>query len=116
MEPWQRVEALCEHLLAGEMDAVEAAISPADDSAPGPEPEPMPAPTCGRCGAAMVLGYVPDHAHGTRSQMATWYPGPPRCTWLLHRPELPPMGPCYEVVAYRCPTCGRLELYASKPA
>lgn len=68
------------------------------------------AETCLRCAGPMVEGYLLD---GTDSgfRVGQWVEGPPQKTWLGLKTK--GRGK-YPVVAYRCETCGRLELYATE--
>lgn len=67
-------------------------------------------PQCRDCGKAMDPGYLLDHTHGGYTQ-ATWIEGLPekgrifRMLKIRGRRNL-------QALAYRCPRCGRLEMYA----
>ena len=68
-------------------------------------------PACGRCGIALERGFVLDTTYGGFTN-AKWVEGAPRKGfWMMGflllsgRRRIP-------VVAYRCPQCGWLDLYA----
>ena len=64
---------------------------------------------CPKCRSGMEQGFVLDNTHGVRV-VSRWVPGAPRKSfWVgtaLPDEELVPIG------AYRCTSCGYLELYA----
>ena len=67
-------------------------------------------PKCPKCATLMEEGHVPDVAHSQVLE-SSWAPGEAqrrRFFWGIRydRDELIPMS------AYRCPTCGYVELYA----
>ena len=67
-------------------------------------------PQCSRCGKAMSRGHVPDVGHGMVLQ-ASWAPGEAEPRRFIggiryRSEELIPLS------AYRCPSCGVVELYA----
>ena len=64
--------------------------------------------TCSRCGGALSPGFIEDTGQGARGR-ARWIPG---------ELELGPLGGTrkwgkdrYDIDAYRCDRCGRLELF-----
>ena len=64
---------------------------------------------CPKCGRGMEQGFVLDNSHGTRI-VSQWVAGAPlKSFWLgtkVPNDKLLPIG------AYRCSSCGYLELYA----
>ena len=68
-------------------------------------------PTCSPCDVAMTLGHIPDFAHGTILQ-ESWIEGPPEKAGWFGRLNTREKNR-YAITAYRCPKCGRLELYAT---
>jgi hypothetical protein len=63
---------------------------------------------CGPCGVAMVEGWILDLKHSNLPRQATWVEGPPEKGWFYLRTNKKQ----FAVTAYRCPKCGRLDLYA----
>ena len=66
--------------------------------------------TCPKCGKAMQRGHLPDVAHGQVLQ-GTWASGDPEPRTFIggikwKRKEQVPL------TAYRCTSCGFVELYA----
>jgi hypothetical protein len=67
-------------------------------------------PVCPKCDKAMDRGHVPDVAHGQVLQ-SNWAPGEPASRRFFggikfdYDSQLP-------LIAYRCPKCGYVELYA----
>lgn len=68
------------------------------------------APTCLRCGGAMVEGFVTDFAHGN-VLVARWLEGKPVSGWFR---EVRPDKSVHQrkTRTYRCEQCGLLEWYA----
>jgi Domain of unknown function (DUF6487) len=70
-------------------------------------------PVCPKCDKPMECGHVPDIGHG-QILPSSWAPGAPAWRRFLR-------GIKYDadkqmpLIAYRCPTCGYVELYA-RPA
>jgi hypothetical protein len=67
-------------------------------------------PQCPKCDKTMERGHVPDNGYGVVLQ-SSWAPGDPIARRFIggikYRPDdLIPM------TAYRCPSCGLVELYA----
>ena len=65
---------------------------------------------CGKCGALLEEGFVPDYGHLQVPQPVTWVEGKPQSsiwtgTKIGNRRQL-------EVAAYRCTSCGCIEFYA----
>jgi hypothetical protein len=70
-------------------------------------------PQCPKCGKTMDRGHIPDAAYGMVLQ-AAWASGDPEARRFIggikyRREELIPLS------AYRCATCGLVELYAREP-
>ena len=65
-------------------------------------------PLCKRCEKEMVEGFIPDATYGGNTRSA-WVPGEPVSSWWRGL-KLPDEG--YWVKAFRCPSCGSLELFA----
>ncbi len=70
----------------------------------------MNAPKCRSCDVVMIEGCIPDFSYG-RVDQQSWMEGPAqKSRWLKilkvgRRKRLP-------ITAYRCPSCGKVELYA----
>ena len=78
-------------------------------------------PTCHPCDAAMERGFVPEITPNNIA-CTVWHPGAPTTVKQNWRERLAsPGGVRYgrdEVLAidaYRCPKCGRVELFALRP-
>jgi hypothetical protein len=73
----------------------------------------MDAPKCAACEETMTEGHIPDYAHRGASLRQEWVVGPSEPPslrqWLM-----PSVKKRFLVEAYRCPKCGRLELFALK--
>ena len=65
---------------------------------------------CPKCNSGMNRGFVIDNTEGGGRRVTQWAAGPPRKSfWLgtkLPDEDLVPIG------AYRCSSCGYVELYA----
>ncbi len=70
-------------------------------------------PACSKCGKTMERGHVPDVGYG-QVLVTRWAPGDPEPKRFLgvdggikwdEKEQIP-------LVAYRCPMCGLVELYA----
>ncbi len=81
----------------------------------------MSQPRCTACAVDLVPGFLPEATAGGFSATG-WHPGPPTTTkesWVERIAS--PGGVRYAsdevlaVEAWRCPTCGRLDLYANRP-
>jgi len=70
----------------------------------------MEAPKCDRCDVVMAEGFIPFQGH-TLLRPPSWLEGAPeKSKWFSH---LKTSGKKrYAVRAYRCPICGKLELFA----
>lgn len=64
--------------------------------------------SCLRCDTPMHVGYIIDHAETGVRHTAKWVAGPPEKSWFtgLKKKE------AIDILAYRCPMCGMLELVA----
>lgn len=68
-------------------------------------------PECPRCRRAMEPGFLMDHGHGVIHK-STWVAGLANWSkWLGVR--IKKGTPKFEATTYRCPSCGRLESYAT---
>jgi ribosomal protein S27AE len=70
----------------------------------------MQIPSCPRCSVAMEQGFMMDHSHRSFGNPGQWISGEPeRSIWFgtktRDRRRL-------TVAAFRCPRCGRLEMFA----
>jgi hypothetical protein len=71
-----------------------------------------PSPRCRACDLPMERGFLPDANGGWIDQVevASWFPGTPEsgtgAGWVAQWERRLP------VVAYRCPSCGLLQLHA----
>ncbi len=73
----------------------------------------MAMPRCNDCDETMVEGWMLELTYGSREQ-EQWVEGPPEKGWFGW-PKLRGKR-SFPVTACRCPKCGRLKLYAMKPA
>jgi predicted nucleic-acid-binding Zn-ribbon protein len=67
-------------------------------------------PQCPKCKQTMAVGHVPDMGYGVVAQ-TNWAPGEPVVRRFLggiehQKDQMMPL------LAYRCPSCGFVELYA----
>jgi hypothetical protein len=72
----------------------------------------MTTPTCPTCEVPMTEGYIPERGQ-RHHHFASWVEGAPEPTWygtakVFDRER-------YLISAYRCPECGRLEIFANRP-
>jgi Domain of unknown function (DUF6487) len=76
------------------------------------QPQRPPAPTCSKCGDRMQQGFTTTETGVFDASVARmiWIEGEMRRRWLRIRRL--PKGPRYEVVAFRCPSCGLIEFYS----
>ena len=81
----------------------------------------MNQPRCVACAVDLVPGFLPE-ATGGMFVATSWHPGEPtteKASWAERIAS--PGGVRYvndqvlAVEAWRCPTCGRLDLYANQP-
>ena len=69
----------------------------------------VPEPTCPKCNALMVVGFVIDESYGVRT-VSAWLEGAPqRSSWT--GVKLGGNKPL-EITTWRCTGCGFLESYA----
>lgn len=76
----------------------------------------MQSPLCHKCSIEMAEGIVLDHDEGLVRE-STWHEGTPpvktmfgfKISGLGYKPDNESV---YKIVAYRCPECGLLNLYA----
>ena len=67
-------------------------------------------PTCSQCAVVMEQGFTVDRSHHSFGQPTKWVSGAPERSMLFGvktggRKRL-------TLVAYRCPQCGRVDLFA----
>lgn len=81
----------------------------------------MSAPRCVACAVDLVPGFLPE-ATGGMFVATSWHPGEPTTakeTWVQRLAS--PGGVRFAreevlaVEAWRCPACGRLDLFANRP-
>jgi hypothetical protein len=67
--------------------------------------------TCPKCSESMVQGFLIDRGHYNAITVGNWAEGHPQKYWLggikTPKEKKIPIG------AFRCPSCGYVELYAS---
>lgn len=102
--PWAQLLEVWMNLFYGDLAAVRAAFPPID-----PPPTP-PTPLCTSCRTPTVLGFIPDFAHNSANRVLIWYDQAPEYGLIGNIKR--PVAPGYNISAYRCPKCGKLELYA----
>jgi hypothetical protein len=65
---------------------------------------------CPKCNESMVQGFMLDRGHSNLIQVGTWAEGPPKKSFWgnikLPKSKSIPIG------AFRCSSCGYVELYA----
>lgn len=67
-------------------------------------------PQCPHCRLAMEEGFLADRGEANQVKPLRWVDGPPeRSFWLGTKTRGKEQ---YQVTAFRCGRCGRLELYA----
>jgi hypothetical protein len=72
-------------------------------------------PTCLVCHKPMEKGFMTDHAE-TSIQLPRWCAGEPEPSWWTGgKAKEKQYRSGYPVVAYRCPQCEALRLYAPTP-
>jgi hypothetical protein len=70
-------------------------------------------PTCLVCQKEMVLGFMTDQGHAASVNLPRWCEGEPkRGHFTIGDAKYAQMETGYKVVAYRCPQCEALRLYA----
>ena len=68
-------------------------------------------PVCLVCKKEMELGFIADRGHGPQTNIPRWCPGNPEAG-LLSEVKRSQLNEGLKVVAYRCPECEALRLYA----
>ena len=70
-------------------------------------------PTCLVCKKVMERGFLTDLSHvGTFIHLPRWCPGKPQSNFLSGEAHTAQFNQGLKVVAYRCPECEALRLYA----
>ncbi|MCE7974237.1 MAG: hypothetical protein DYG92_07945 [Leptolyngbya sp. PLA1] len=69
-------------------------------------------PTCLVCQKVMVKGFLSDLGHHNTVRLPRWCEGEPRASWLSGEAKSSQVKEGVKVVAYRCPECEALRLYA----
>lgn len=69
-------------------------------------------PTCLVCQKVMVKGFLSDLAHYNTILLPRWCEGEPKASWLSGEAKSSQVDKGVKVVAYRCPQCEALRLYA----
>ena len=66
--------------------------------------------SCTECGGAMHAGFIPDEGQNGGMRVQRWVEGTPEKHWLygikIKKKEV------WQVVTYRCASCGCLKSYA----
>ncbi|MFY0534311.1 hypothetical protein [Nannocystis pusilla] len=77
-------------------------------------------PSCIRCNVAMELGFVPELSG--QVMVSVWHPGAPTTVKKSWAERIASPGgirfaadEVLAIDAYRCPDCGRVELFALRP-
>lgn len=69
-------------------------------------------PTCLVCQKEMVRGFVTDLGHANSIQIPRWCEGDPQSSFWTGAATRSQFKDGLKVVAYRCPECEALRLYA----
>ncbi|MFN0012839.1 MAG: PF20097 family protein [Phycisphaerales bacterium] len=69
-------------------------------------------PTCLVCHKVMELGFLTDLGHGNEVHIPRWCTGTPEPSFWSGEAKTSPTKAGLKVVAYRCPQCEALRLYA----
>jgi hypothetical protein len=69
-------------------------------------------PTCLVCQKPMELGFMTDMGHYNTIHMPRWCPGEPEKSFWSGEAKSSQIKEGAKVVAYRCPECKALRLYA----
>ncbi len=69
-------------------------------------------PTCLVCQKVMEKGFITELADGNHVKLPRWSPGEPQASWLSGEAKSAQRKEGLKVVAYRCPECEALRLYA----
>ena len=70
---------------------------------------------CLRCGSEMEAGTIPDRGHGTMEHESLWRGPRPPGKKLLGLISYQNRGQPRQIMAFRCVSCGTLELVAGMP-
>lgn len=73
-------------------------------------------PTCLVCQKEMELGFLTDKGHGGTVYLPRWCAGPPETPLITGEVKNRQQKKGLKVVAYRCPECQALRLYAPSSA
>ena len=68
-------------------------------------------PVCLVCKKEMHLGFMTDRGHGPQTNIPRWCPGTPE-SGVFSEVKRSQLNEGLKVVAYRCPECEALRLYA----
>ncbi|GJQ28502.1 MAG: hypothetical protein HBSAPP03_03860 [Phycisphaerae bacterium] len=69
-------------------------------------------PVCLVCKKVMEPGFMTDRGHGPAVNLPRWCPGTPEASWWSGEVKRSQADAGFIVVAYRCPECEALRLYA----
>ncbi|MGQ0626860.1 MAG: PF20097 family protein [Phycisphaerales bacterium] len=69
-------------------------------------------PVCLVCKKEMEIGFLTDRGHMNVVNMPRWCAGMPEPSWLSGEARSGQVKEGLKVVAYRCPECEALRLYA----
>jgi hypothetical protein len=69
-------------------------------------------PVCLVCNVEMVRGFMTELGHYSTINLPRWSPGDPEPGFFSGEAKGAQRREGYKVVAYRCPTCEALRLYA----
>ena len=69
-------------------------------------------PTCLVCQKEMEPGFLTDRGHGPQTNLPRWCPGEPQRGFMSSEVKRSQLDAGLKVVAFRCPQCEALRLYA----
>jgi len=69
-------------------------------------------PTCLVCQKEMELGFMTERGHAQIVNLPRWCPGTPEASFWSGEAKSSQVKEGLKVVAYRCPECEALRLYA----
>ena len=69
-------------------------------------------PVCLVCEVEMVRGFMTDLGHHSTIHVPRWCEGDPKASFWTGEAKHSQREAGFKVVAYRCPTCEALRLYA----
>lgn len=69
-------------------------------------------PTCLVCKKVMEIGFITDLGHFDTIRLPRWSPGKPKKSWLSGEAKRSQINEGHKIVAFRCPECEALRLYA----